>query len=93
MTISVSMDLDPLWCYRKIFGLDLPQSEHEPDPVTTLATERFCDLMDTIGIRGTIFVVGVTLEQPSAAAAIKKAVDQVLLENDRIAKSKEGSVS
>lgn len=72
MIFSVSIDLDPLWCYRAIWGL----GETEPggaDPVTAVGTTRFCELMDEIGMRGTVFAVGRALDDPAAAAALADA--------------------
>jgi hypothetical protein len=70
MILSVSIDLDPLWCYRKIYGLEQIQ---EADPVTRVATERFCELTDSLGLRGTLFPVGRALEDQAAGAAVGQA--------------------
>jgi hypothetical protein len=71
MILSVSIDLDPLRCYREIYGL--PRRDG-PDPVTAVAAGRFRELMDEIGMRGTLFVVGDTLGDPAAVEALGKAV-------------------
>jgi len=70
MILSVSIDLDPLWCYRRIYGLP---PKDGPDPVTRIATERFCALCDELEIPGTLFVVGKTLEDPGAVEALREA--------------------
>jgi hypothetical protein len=71
---SLTLDLDPLWCYYRIFGLQA-DSKYDPriDPVTPTATLRFCELCESLDIKGTIFVVGSMLSNPAAAEAIKKA--------------------
>jgi hypothetical protein len=70
MILSVSIDLDPLWCYRRIYGLE---PIRQADPVTRVATERFCELTDSLGLQGTLFVVGRALEDPAAGAAVRRA--------------------
>lgn len=70
MILSVSIDLDPLWCYRKIYGLE---QTDQSDPVTRVATERFCELADSLGLRGTLFPVGQALEDPASGAAVRQA--------------------
>ena len=70
MILSVSIDLDPLWCYRRIYGLE---PVHQIDPVTRVATERFCELTDSLGLHGTLFAVGRALEDPAAGAAVRQA--------------------
>lgn len=74
MIFAVSIDLDPLWCYRAIWGLD-DAGPGQPDPVTAVATGRFVELMDEIGMRGTIFAVGRELDDPGAAGALAQAHD------------------
>jgi hypothetical protein len=73
MILSVSIDLDPLWCYREIYGLPPAQDPAIPDPVTRQATQRFCALTRALGIHGTLFAVGQALKDPGAAAAIRQA--------------------
>lgn len=76
MILSVSIDLDPLWCYREIYGLRPAKggaAAEVSDPVTRVATERFCALARELGFRGTLFVVGRALEDPAAITAVAQA--------------------
>ncbi len=73
MILSVSIDLDPLWCYREIYGLGPPADHEAADPVTPVATERFCALARELGFQGTLFVVGRALDDPAAIAAVAQA--------------------
>jgi len=73
MILSVTIDLDPLWCYREIYGLEQAGGAPIADPVTRVATERFCELADSLGVRGTLFTVGRALEDASASEAIGRA--------------------
>jgi hypothetical protein len=73
MILSVSIDLDPLWCYREIYGLGQSEEDRSSDPVSQVATERFCELADSLGLCGTLFVVGRVLENSSASAAVRQA--------------------
>lgn len=73
MILSVSIDLDPLWCYREIYGLDSNGDAAASDPVTRVATQRFCELADSLGFHGTLFVVGRALQDSSASAAVRQA--------------------
>ncbi len=67
---ALSIDLDPLSCYRKIYALPQGlQTERENDPVYTKAIPRFCELCDSLGIKGTLFIVGDSLSSPAAAEA------------------------
>ena len=69
MILSVSMDLDPLWCYQKIYGLDALDpidNPDMPDPVCATATSRFLELCDSLGVKGTLFVVGKSLQDKNA---------------------------
>jgi len=73
MILSVTIDLDPLWCYREIYGLRQSTKARAADPVTRVATRRFCELADSLGFHGTLFVVGRSLEDPAASAAVAQA--------------------
>jgi peptidoglycan-N-acetylglucosamine deacetylase len=74
MIFSVSVDLDPLFCYREIFGL--PAAKEEQDPVVPVALPRFCDLMRTMGGKGTVFVVGKSMKEKAAMKAVLDARDE-----------------
>jgi hypothetical protein len=73
MILSVSIDLDPLWCYREIYGLPPADDGQTVDPVVRVATDRFCALARDLGFCGTLFAVGRSLQDPAAAAAIGRA--------------------
>ncbi|RME25107.1 MAG: hypothetical protein D6806_08500 [Deltaproteobacteria bacterium] len=73
MILCLSIDLDPLYCYREIYGL----APGEPsDGVTEKAARRFCQLAAELKLAGTLFVVGRTLEDDAAADAMKMAVEE-----------------
>ncbi len=67
-TLCITMDLDPLSCYSRLYGL--PDVANATDPVLTKAPERLAQLLDPIGAKATFFVVGNTLEQHEHASAI-----------------------
>jgi len=75
MILSVTIDLDPLWCYREIYGLQQSESDRAADPVTRVATRRFCELAGSLGFSGTLFVVGRALEDSAAGAEVRRAHD------------------
>ncbi|MBN2494927.1 MAG: polysaccharide deacetylase family protein [Deltaproteobacteria bacterium] len=70
--LCVSIDLDPLRCYRELYGLP-PAEPAGSDPVYGIAVERFCDWLAELGAPGTIFAVGEALAAPDAAASIRAA--------------------
>ncbi len=72
---SITIDLDPLRCYRQLFGLPSAR-DPSPDPVTTTAVDRFCELLYPLGVKGTLFVVGDTLAHPEASRRIEAAAGQ-----------------
>jgi len=67
---ALSIDLDALRHYRRIHGLPEPVAQG-PDPVGTLAVERFGELCARLSARGTAFCVGEDLAHPAAAAAVR----------------------
>jgi hypothetical protein len=73
MILSVSIDLDPLWCYREIYGLEQSEEARAADPVTRVATRRFCELAGSLGFCGTLFVVGRELQDSLASAEVGQA--------------------
>lgn len=73
MILSVTIDLDPLWCYREIYGLEQSESARAADPVTRVATRRFCELASSLGFSGTLFVVGRELGDSKACAEVRRA--------------------
>ncbi len=68
---AVSIDLDPLDCYRALYGL--PAVEQRLDAVYTTAVARFCALMDELGARGTLFAVGRALAVEEHAGQLRAA--------------------
>lgn len=69
---SVSVDLDPLWCYSSIHSLDLDLPR--PDPIYTRALPRLLELFATYGIRATFFVVGREVEHPEHARELERTL-------------------
>ncbi|NMB76730.1 MAG: polysaccharide deacetylase family protein [Myxococcales bacterium] len=73
MIFCVSIDLDPLRCYREIFGLP---AQERADPLVERALPRFCQLLASLGVPGTAFVVGASVagrDNASARRAVKAA--------------------
>jgi hypothetical protein len=66
---ALSIDLDGLEHYHRIHALPPPSPARE-DPVYGRAVERFGELCQRLGVRGTAFCVGANLAAPAAAAAI-----------------------
>ncbi len=56
--LALSIDLDALDLYLGLYGMGEPLSERAAQAVPAVATERFCDLCDALGVHGTLFVVG-----------------------------------
>lgn len=69
-TGCVSIDLDGLDCYGRIHALHLP-APRGPDPLHTLAVQRFGELLAQVDLLGTAFVIGESLQVPEARQAIK----------------------
>jgi len=65
---SLSIDLDALAHYHTIHAL--PPPPPGPDPVHGRALQRFGELCDQLGLRGTAFAVGDRLADPQAAAGV-----------------------
>jgi len=70
--LAISIDLDPLACYRRLYGLR-EAAGGGADPVVTVAVERFLELMAGLGAKGTLFCVGESLAHPAAQAALRAA--------------------
>ncbi len=70
-TGALTIDVDALRCYRDIHGL--PPRDDEEDPIFTRALPRFLALLDALGKKGTLFVVGRDLKTPAHAKAIRDA--------------------
>jgi hypothetical protein len=67
---ALSVDLDALAHYHRLHAL--PEPDPGPDPVYGKALARFGELCDRLRLRGTAFAVGDRLEEPAAAAALRR---------------------
>ena len=70
MICSISVDLDGIRHYCRIYGLDPPAVA---DPVYCRALPRFLDLFTELGLGATFFVVGEDLEAPLNARLARQA--------------------
>ncbi|MEO1266886.1 MAG: polysaccharide deacetylase family protein [Myxococcota bacterium] len=68
----ISVDMDGIACYAAIHGLQ-PDISAEPDPIFTVALERFLDLFNALNIRATFFCIGRDLENPGYAELLRQA--------------------
>lgn len=68
---AVTIDVDTLDCYRAIHGLEARRGA--PDPIYTAALPRFLDILDHLGVPGTLFVIGQDLEREEARDALRSA--------------------
>jgi hypothetical protein len=67
---ALSVDLDALAHYHRLHALPAPPPG--PDPVYGKALERFGELCDRLGIRGTAFAVGDRLDEPGAVVGLRR---------------------
>lgn len=72
--LCITIDLDPLDCYSRLYGF----AEHGDiiDPVLVVATERLSKLLAPFHAKATVFVVGNTLVRDEHAGAIAKIAKQ-----------------
>src|SRR5262245_40852821 len=59
--LALSIDLDAIDLYRGLYGLDASPESLSPagnELVPGRAAERFGELCDSLGVKGTLFVVG-----------------------------------
>lgn len=68
---ALSVDLDEIPCYTAIHGLSAPDAQAE-HAVYRRAVPRFEALFAEIELRGTFFVIGSDLDDPDAAAAVRR---------------------
>lgn len=71
---ALSIDLDALRYYYRIHGLAEPPASSgdvRPDPVYSLAVERFGELCRRLRLRATVFCVGAEMGHPDAARMIR----------------------
>lgn len=71
-TGALTIDVDALRCYRDIHGLP-PKDDEEEDPIFTRALPRFLEVLDRLGKKGTLFVVGRDMQTRAHAKAIEAA--------------------
>ncbi len=57
---SITIDMDSLHLYQRIFGL--PEDGQQQNIIYERALERFCGLLDQVGLRATFFVVSDDLD-------------------------------
>ncbi len=69
----VSVDMDSLWCYAAIHGLELEGYDPGQDPVWRLGMVRLLELFERCGVKATFFCVGRDLEQPAVAQLVRQA--------------------
>ena len=67
---SLTIDLDSLYCYRQIYGL--AESKQPENDVYELALDRFADLLDRFGFKGTLFCVARDLEMGTNARTLRQ---------------------
>jgi hypothetical protein len=67
---SLSIDLDGLGQYHRLHAL--PSPAPGPDPVYARAVDRFGELCQRLGLRGTAFAVGEALADPGAAGPLAR---------------------
>lgn len=71
--VALSIDLDPLDLYLGLFALKQPLSDHAIEAIPARASERFSDLCGSLGIKGTLFVVGQDLSLGRGHAQLRAA--------------------
>lgn len=72
MKVSISVDLDEIYCYYQIYGLNCNKKEFQLYPVYYIALERLQQFFEAEGINEiTLFVIGKDLEHQTNAQKIK----------------------
>lgn len=66
-----TVDLDGLWCYREIHGLE--QRVQDLDPAYGVGVRRLLGLLDDLGISATLFAIGRDADHPPHAAILSEA--------------------
>ncbi len=59
LPVCITIDLDSLYCYQGIYGLP---ADEDDNLIYEVGLERFANLMEEYGLRGTLFVVGRDLQ-------------------------------
>ena len=68
--LCLSVDLDPIWAYEAIHGLD-PNPDTDTFPLVRLGLERFTDLARDLRMSVTWFIVGQTLRDPDVQDLVR----------------------
>lgn len=68
---AITIDVDGADCYRAIHGL--PARPDEVDPLFAHALPRFLDMLEDLGARATLFVIGADLVRPELREVIVAA--------------------
>ncbi len=70
---ALSVDLDPLEHYARLYGLDASLDERAKSVIATTAIPRFLELFDEVGAPATFFVIGQDVAEARLAEALKTA--------------------
>lgn len=70
---ALSVDLDPLEHYARLFSLDAALDDRARTLIATTAIPRFLELFDEVGAPATFFVIGQDVAEPRLAEALKTA--------------------
>lgn len=68
----VSVDLDGLWCYREIHGLER-REDGDIDAAYSVGVRRLLAAFDDWGIPSTLFAIGKDAERPAHAQLLREA--------------------
>ncbi len=72
-TLSISIDLDPVYCYYQIHGIE-SVLKYDVDPVYSKAIFRIYKFFEELNIKPTLFVVGNQFENDNVVENFKNAV-------------------
>lgn len=72
--VAVTIDLDELYCYHAIHGLEPPAAD-KAQLIYERALPRAIQLFDELGVKSTIFVVGQDLAHATVQNAVKAHAD------------------
>jgi hypothetical protein len=71
MTAAITIDVDGADCYRAIHGL--PPRPDDVDPLFARALPRFLEMVEGLGARATLFVIGADLARPELREVVQAA--------------------
>lgn len=66
-----TVDLDGLWCYREIHGLE--REARDIDAAYSVGLRRLLQFLEELDVRATLFVIGRDAENPAHAAILAEA--------------------